>query len=104
MSVYVRPTVHTFKHEYLRDQSANHNQIYLKHHWGWGKTALDFGADWFTTLVYMATDSFHRVIDIMGKTVLPLFMPQTLKKWGAYWFGHVRACVRPFKNFLKPGF
>ena len=79
-------------------------KFYLKHHWGGGKTALDFGADWFTSLVYMATDSFHRVIDIMGKMVLPIFMPQTLKKWGAYWFGHVRACVRPFKKNLKLGF
>ena len=42
-------------------------KFYLKHHWVWGKDALDFGsdADRIRTLVSMATDSSHRVI--MGK-------------------------------------
>ena len=40
-------------------------KIYLKHHWGGGKAAWGFGADHFSTLVSMATDSSHR--DIMGK-------------------------------------
>ena len=48
------------------------NFFFLKHHLGGGKAALDFGADWFTTLVSMATDSSHRVT--MGKTVLPCFL------------------------------
>ena len=40
-------------------------KFYLKHHWGGGKAAWGFVADQFRTLVYMATDSSHRVI--MGK-------------------------------------
>ena len=42
-----------------------------KHHWDGGKNALGFGPDRIKTLVYMATDSSHRVI--MEKTVLQLF-------------------------------
>ena len=53
-------------------------KFYQKHHWDGGKAALGFGPDWIKTLVSMATDSSHRVI--MEKTVLPLFMPPTLKK------------------------
>ena len=41
-------------------------KLYLKHHWGGGKTALGFEQDRIGTLVSMATDSPHRVI--MGKT------------------------------------
>ena len=37
--------VNTFKHEYLRNQKADHNQFYLKHHWGGGKAALGFGTE-----------------------------------------------------------
>ena len=40
----------------------------------------------------MATESSHRVI--MEKTVSPLFMPPTLKKWGTYWLRLVRMYVR----------
>ena len=40
-------------------------KFYLMHHWGGGKVALDFGANQIRTLVFMATDSPHRVI--MGK-------------------------------------
>ena len=57
-----------------------------------GKTALGFGPDWIKTLVSMAIDSSHRVI--REKTVLPLFMLPTLKKWEHIGFGlYVRACV-----------
>ena len=52
----VRPSIHTFKHEYLQDQQADYN---LKHHWGGGKATLCFGADQIRTLVSMATDSSH---------------------------------------------
>ena len=41
-------------------------KFYLKHHWGGGKTSVDFDPDRIRTLVSMATDSSHRVI--MGKT------------------------------------
>ena len=41
-------------------------KLYLKHHWGGGKAALDFGEDQIRTLVSMATDSPHRIIT--GKT------------------------------------
>ena len=34
-------------------------KFYLKHHWGRGKAAWGFGADQFTTLVSVATDSSH---------------------------------------------
>ena len=44
--------------------------FYLKHHWGWGKAALDFEQDQIGTLVSMATDSSHWVI--MGKILLAL--------------------------------
>ena len=46
-------------------------KFYLKQHWVVRKAALGFGADRCITPLYMATDSFHRVI--MGKTVSPLF-------------------------------
>ena len=41
-------------------------KFHLKHHWGWGLTALGFGPDRIKTLFSMATDSSHRVI--MGKS------------------------------------
>ena len=37
-------------------------KFYMKHHWGGGKAAVGFGADPIRTLVFMATDSSHRVI------------------------------------------
>ena len=64
--------VHNFKHEYLCNQWADHNEILLEASLGWGKAALGFGPDWIKTLVSMATNSSHRVK--MEKTVLPLFL------------------------------
>ena len=55
----VRPSVHTFKHEYLWDQLADRNQIK-------GLAALRFGSDRIGTLVSIATDNSHWVI--MGKS------------------------------------
>ena len=69
--------------------------FYLKQHWGGVKAVLGFGTDWVRTLVSMATDSSHRVI--IGKMVSPLFMPPTLKKWGAYWFRLVRMYVSMYR-------
>ena len=43
----------------------------MKHHWGRGKAALEFGADQIKNLVSMATDSSHRVI--MGKRGVIMF-------------------------------
>ena len=37
-------------------------KFYLKHHLGKGKATLGFGPDLIGTLVFMATDSSHRVI------------------------------------------
>ena len=37
-------------------------KFHLKHHWGRGLAALDFGPDQIRTLVSMATDSSHSVI------------------------------------------
>ena len=34
----------------------------MNHHWGWGKAALGYGADWIKTLVSMKTKSSHRLI------------------------------------------
>ena len=65
--------------------------FYLKHHWAWGNAALGFGSDWIRTLVFITTESSHKVT--MEKTVSPLFMPPTLKKWGTYWFWLVSVCV-----------
>ena len=62
----VRTCVNTFKHEYLRNQWANCNQILSEASLGGGKAALCFGPDRIGTLVFMPTDSSHRVI--MGKT------------------------------------
>ena len=63
--VSVCMSVHTFKHEYLRSQWSDHNQILSVALLGWGKAALGFGPDRIKTLVSMATDSPHKVI--MGK-------------------------------------
>ena len=43
-------------------------KFYLKHHWGGGLIALDFGPGRIGTLVSMATNSSHRVI--MGKMLI----------------------------------
>ena len=45
-------------------------KFYLNHHLGGGKAALGFGPDRIGTLVFMATDSSHRVI--MGENVSTL--------------------------------
>ena len=38
----VRASVHTFKHEYLRDQQADYNQILSEASLGWGKGCIRF--------------------------------------------------------------
>ena len=38
----VCPCVHTFKHEYLRDQQADYNQILSEASLGWGKGCIRF--------------------------------------------------------------
>ena len=43
-------------------------KFHLKHHWGGGLAALDFGPDRIRTLVSMETDSSHRVI--MGENLV----------------------------------
>ena len=68
----MRVCVHTFKHEYLRDQQADYNQILSEASFDGGKAALGFGADQIGTLVSMATDSSHRVI--MGKRASSRFL------------------------------
>ena len=67
MHLAVRSFFHTFKHEYLWDLVADHNQILSVASLGRGRAALRFGADRIRTLVSMSTDTSHRVI--MGKTV-----------------------------------
>ena len=72
----MRPWVNIFKLEYLRNQWANRNQFYLKHHWGGGLIALGFGPGRIGTLVSMATNSSHRVI--MGENVVSTLAPSFL--------------------------
>ena len=54
-SIFIKPasmcvclSVHTFKHEYLRNHQADRN----KNHWGGGKDALGFGPDPIRTGFY----------------------------------------------------
>ena len=47
-------------------------KFYVKHHWGGGKAALGFGLDRIRSLVFMATDSSHRVI--IGENVVNTFI------------------------------
>ena len=83
VSACVRACVHTFKHEYLRDQQADYNQI------------------WF--LVSMATDSSHRVI--MGEkgdiTFSRLFL------YGSFLYlqvtmKYIRACMSSKFGQIRP--
>ena len=63
----MRLSIHTFKHKYLCDQVADHNQILSEASIGWVRAALGFNAYRSRTLVPMTTDTSHRVV--MGKTV-----------------------------------
>ena len=63
----MRLSIHTFKHEYLCDQVADHNQVLSEASFGWGTASLGFCAYCIRTLVSMVTDTSHRVV--MGKTV-----------------------------------
>ena len=68
----VRASVNIFKLEYLRNQWANRNQILSEASLGWGLIALGFGPGRIGTLVSMATDSSHRVINVVS-TLAPSF-------------------------------
>ena len=68
----MRLSIHTFKHEYLCDQVADHNQILSEASFVWGRAALGFGIYRIRTMVSMATDTSHRVV--MGKTVSSGFL------------------------------
>ena len=52
----------TFKLEFLWNQLADHDKMLSEATLGWGRAALGFGADRFSTVVSMATDSSHMVI------------------------------------------
>ena len=56
-------------------------KFHLKHHWGGGLAALDFGPDRIRTLVSMETDSSHRVImgeNLVSTLALPFFIGSSL--------------------------
>ena len=55
---------------------ANLDQFYMKYHWGGGKAALGFVADWIKTLVSTATKISHRlkIGGIVVDTIAPLFL------------------------------
>ena len=56
-----RPSVHTFIN--ISETSwPTLIKFHQKHHLGWGLAALGFGPDRIRTLVFMATDSSHRVV------------------------------------------
>ena len=74
----MRLSIHTFKHEYLCDQVADHNQILSEASFGWGRATLGFGAYRIRTLVSMATATSHRVV--MGKTVSSGFLKYFLSE------------------------
>ena len=58
-----RPSgVHDFKHDYLCNQWADHNEILSEASLGWGKDCIMFWARSDRNLVSLATDSSHRVI------------------------------------------
>ena len=60
-----RPSVRGSTLSYMNISEINWLIVIIfnqKHQWGWGLTALGFGPDGIRTLVYMATDSSHRVI------------------------------------------
>ena len=54
--------VHSFKHEYFRNQRADHNSILSEELLGLGKGCIRFGLDRIRILVSMATDCPHSVI------------------------------------------
>ena len=71
----VRPSVRVSTLSNMNISETNGSiatKFYLKHHLGGGLAALGFGPDRIRTLVFMATESSHRVI--MVKTVSPLFL------------------------------
>ena len=75
----MRLYIHTFKHEYLCDQAADHNQILSETSFRWGRAALGFHAYRFRTLVSgMATYTSYRVV--MGKTVSSGFLKYFLSE------------------------
>ena len=59
----VRPSVNTFKLEFMN--ISDHNQNLTETSLGWGKECTKFGLDRIRNLFSMATDSSHMVI--MGK-------------------------------------
>ena len=58
----MRLSIHAFKHEYLCDQVADHNQILSEASFGWGRAALGFCVYRIRTLVSMATDTAYSVV------------------------------------------
>ena len=64
--------VNIFKHEYLRDQQADRNQILSEASLGWGKSSVGLDPDQIRTLVSMATDSSQK--SIMEKTASSRFL------------------------------
>ena len=71
----MRASVRAFSHSKMNITATSRPigmKFYLRHHWGEGKTSVDFDPDWIRTLVSMATDSSQRVI--MGKTASSRFL------------------------------
>ena len=70
-----RPSVCVFTLSNMNISDTNGSiatKFNLKHHLVRGKAAIGFGLDRIRTVVFMATESSHRVI--MEKTMSPLFL------------------------------
>ena len=69
-------------------------KFYLKHHWGGGKTSVDFDPDWIRTLVSMATDSSH---SYNGKNIVIKFFQMLLIRSFSY-LQVTMTCMRAWMN------
>ena len=65
LSLCVCASVNTFNIYISATDRLNSTKFYLKHYWGRGEAALGFGPGRNRTLVFMITNSSHRVV--MGK-------------------------------------
>ena len=87
---FVRPS--TLSNIYISKTSmANATKFHLKHHWGEGKAALDFGPDRIRTLVSMATDSYN------GKNVVITFSRMFLIRSFSY-LQETMTCIRAWMS------
>ena len=93
----VRPSDHTLYTCISKTSRPNATKFYLKHHWGDGKAASDFGPDWIRTEVSMATCSSHMVI--MGKNGIIAFSRLFLIRS----FSYLQVMIKHLRAWMKFG-